>query len=176
MQIFGVGILELIFILIIAIVLLGPEGMLKTARGLAKTIRKIVRSPVWSMLMDTQREIREMPTRIIREAGLEEDINEIKKSADTFNREAVNARFDPETGNINPIAPNNRAASQPYQAPKPQPTKADQPENSPSAPENETKIDDTADTHRIVPPNFSQTESQTGEILNQQTGEEKDKP
>jgi sec-independent protein translocase protein TatB len=81
MQIFGVGIGEVIFILIIAIIVLGPQGMVKAAHTIGRTIRKIIRSPIWSMMMDTQRELRDIPTRLVREAGLEEDLEEIKKSS-----------------------------------------------------------------------------------------------
>lgn len=80
MEIFGVGILEVILILVIAIIVLGPEGMVKTARSAGVWIRKIIKSPIWSQLMDTQRELRQMPTRLVREAGLEEDIKELKKT------------------------------------------------------------------------------------------------
>jgi len=80
MEIFGVGILELILILVIAIIVLGPDGMVKTARSLGVWLRKVIKSPIWAQLMDTQRELREMPTRLVREAGLEEDIKELKRT------------------------------------------------------------------------------------------------
>ncbi len=81
MKILNIGIPELIFILIIALIVLGPDGIVKTARTLGKTIRKIIRSPIWSMMLDTQRELREMPTKLVREAGLEEDLAELRKTS-----------------------------------------------------------------------------------------------
>jgi Sec-independent protein translocase protein TatA len=81
MEIFGVGIPELILILAIAIVVLGPDGMVKTARSLGVFLRKVIKSPIWAQLMDTQRELRDMPTRLVREAGLEEDLKELKKTS-----------------------------------------------------------------------------------------------
>jgi len=81
MQLFGVGILEVIFILAIAIIVLGPQGMVKAAHSVGRAIRKILRSPIWSMMLDTQRELRDIPTRLVREAGLEEDLEEIRKSS-----------------------------------------------------------------------------------------------
>ena len=80
MNLFGLGIPEIILILVIAVIVLGPEGMVKTARSLGRGIRKLIRSPFWSTMVETQREIREMPTRIVREAGLEEDMKEIKRA------------------------------------------------------------------------------------------------
>lgn len=81
MKILNIGIPELIFILVIALIVLGPNGIVKTARTLGKTIRKVIRSPIWSMMLDTQRELREMPTKLVREAGLEEDLAELRKTS-----------------------------------------------------------------------------------------------
>ncbi|MHB0987973.1 MAG: hypothetical protein ACYC3P_04810 [Bellilinea sp.] len=72
--------LEVVLILVIAVIVLGPEGMVKSAQSIGKFMRKVIKSPIWAQLMDTQREIREMPTRLVREAGLEEDIKELKKT------------------------------------------------------------------------------------------------
>ena len=80
MEIFGVGILEVVLILVIAVIVLGPEGMVKSAQSIGKFMRKVIKSPIWAQLMDTQRELRDMPTRLVREAGLEEDIKELKKT------------------------------------------------------------------------------------------------
>jgi sec-independent protein translocase protein TatB len=81
MKFLNIGIPELIFILVIALIVLGPNGIVKTARTLGKTIRKIIRSPIWAMMLDTQRELREMPTKLVREAGLEEDLAELRKTS-----------------------------------------------------------------------------------------------
>ncbi len=81
MEIFGIGPLEFLLIIIIMLLVLGPEEMLKTARKVGTFIRQLVRSPMWGDVMDTSREIRNLPTRIIQETGLEEDISEIKKVA-----------------------------------------------------------------------------------------------
>ena len=71
MSFFGIGPMELIFILIIMILVLGPKNMVVTAQKLGLTLRKIVKSPLWATVMDTSREIREIPTRLIRDAGIE---------------------------------------------------------------------------------------------------------
>ncbi len=80
MDIFGVGILEIAFILIIGLIVLGPDGMVKFARSAGTTIRKIIKSPFWSSLMKTEKEIRKIPTQLIREAGIEEDLAEIRRT------------------------------------------------------------------------------------------------
>jgi sec-independent protein translocase protein TatB len=80
MQFLGIGPLEFLLILVIAVIVLGPQGMVKAAREAGKLIRKIVRSPIWHEVMDTSREIRDIPRKIVREAGIEEDLEELRRS------------------------------------------------------------------------------------------------
>ena len=80
MQFLGIGPLELLFIAVVAVIVLGPKGMVNGAREAGKTIRKIVRSPVWNDIVDTSREIREFPRKIVREAGIEQDLEDLRRS------------------------------------------------------------------------------------------------
>jgi len=80
MEIFGIGPLELLFIIIIAIIVLGPKGMVEAARETGKFIRKIIRSPIWRDVVDTSREIREFPRKIVQEAGIEKDLEDLRRS------------------------------------------------------------------------------------------------
>jgi Sec-independent protein translocase protein TatA len=79
MEIFNIGPLELVLILVIALIVLGPDDMIKTGRSIAKGIRKIIRSPIWKSLVDTSQEIKELPRKFIREAGLEESIEDLNR-------------------------------------------------------------------------------------------------
>jgi hypothetical protein len=80
MEFLGVGPLELFFILVIALIVLGPSDMVKAGRTLGRVMRKIVTSPNWRLLQETSREIRYLPNRLIREAGLEEIQKELPNS------------------------------------------------------------------------------------------------
>jgi len=80
MDILGIGPLELLFIAVIAVIVLGPRGMVKGAREAGKAIRKLVRSPIWRDVVDTSREIREFPRKIAREAGIEQDLEDLRRS------------------------------------------------------------------------------------------------
>lgn len=79
MEIFNIGILELLFILVLMLILLGPEGMAKTARGLARWVRRFTHSPLWNDMVKAQRDIQELPTKLVRDAGIEEFQQEIQK-------------------------------------------------------------------------------------------------
>jgi Sec-independent protein translocase protein TatA len=70
MELFGVGPLELLFIFIIALVVLGPRDMVKAGRSLGRLLRKTILSPTWLKL---QREVRNLPYQMMREAGLDEE-------------------------------------------------------------------------------------------------------
>ncbi len=87
MELFNVGPLELVVIFIIALLLLGPERMTTTTRSLGKWIYRMVRSPYWTSIMDTSRELRDLPTKIVREAGLEESLKEINELNREIHRE-----------------------------------------------------------------------------------------
>jgi Sec-independent protein translocase protein TatA len=80
MEFLGVGPMELFFILVIALIVLGPSDMVKAGRTLGRVMRKIVTSPNWRLLQETSREIRYLPNRLMREAGLEELQKELPNS------------------------------------------------------------------------------------------------
>lgn len=77
MEILNIGIIELVFILLLMLVLLGPEGMIHAARSIAVFVRKFLKSPIWSELMRVNQDFQEMPTRLMREAGIDEIKKEI---------------------------------------------------------------------------------------------------
>lgn len=80
MEFLGIGPLELLFIIVIAVIVLGPEGMVKAAREVGQFIRKVVKSPLWRDVMDTSQEIRDLPQKIAREAGIEEDLDDLRRT------------------------------------------------------------------------------------------------
>lgn len=78
MEILGIGAPELIFIIIIALIVLGPKDMQKTGRMIGKWLNQLVNSGSWKLFQNTSREIRKLPTTLMREANLEE-LNEAQK-------------------------------------------------------------------------------------------------
>jgi Sec-independent protein translocase protein TatA len=78
MNIFGIGPLEIIFVLIIGILVLGPEGMIEAGRKLGKFLRSIITSSWWQNIRKGITEIQYLPQRLMREAELDE-LNELRK-------------------------------------------------------------------------------------------------
>ena len=72
MDILGIGPLELLFIFLIALIVLGPKDMVKAGRTIGTYLRKIVTSPTWSTVQKASEEIKLFPNRLMREAGLDD--------------------------------------------------------------------------------------------------------
>lgn len=84
MDILGIGPTELIFIILIALIVLGPKDMQKTGRTIGRWLRDMTTSDGWRAFRDTSREIRNLPNRLMREANLEDiekDVGQIGKEA-----------------------------------------------------------------------------------------------
>jgi len=87
MNIFGIGPLEFILFLVIALLILGPERMVSTSRSIARFIRQVITSPNWRTVQNVQSEMRNLPNQLLREAGLE-DIDKVVPSMDEIAKEA----------------------------------------------------------------------------------------
>ena len=82
MEILGIGPSELIFIIIIALIVLGPKDMQKAGKTIGQYLSRLVKSDGWKAFQQTSREIRNLPTNLMREANLDlaETEKEIRKS------------------------------------------------------------------------------------------------
>lgn len=79
MEILGIGFPELVFILIVALIVMGPKDMEKTGKALGKWLSDFVTSPNWKAIKGVSKEIQNMPTRWMREANLEKEIEQMKR-------------------------------------------------------------------------------------------------
>jgi Sec-independent protein translocase protein TatA len=93
MEVFGIGPLEFLLILVIAVIVLGPNGMVSAAKEAGKLIRKIIRSPLWREVIDTSNEIRDLPRKIVRDAGIEKDLEDMRRSTHSAISDNNRAQF-----------------------------------------------------------------------------------
>ncbi len=77
MDILGIGMPELIFIVLIALIVLGPKDMQKAGKTIGTWMRKVVMSPEWRAVKDTSRKISTLPNQWMREAN--EDLQQFQK-------------------------------------------------------------------------------------------------
>jgi sec-independent protein translocase protein TatB len=78
MEILGIGPSELLFVVVIALIILGPKEMQKAGRTIGKWLRQMVTSDGWKFFHQTSREIQTLPNRLMREAALDE-LKEMEK-------------------------------------------------------------------------------------------------
>ena len=89
MEILGIGPSELVFILIIAIIILGPKDMQKAGRTIGRWLNQLIRSDSWKVFQRTSTELRNLPRNLMREANME--MAEMEKGL----RNAIDPRTDP---------------------------------------------------------------------------------
>lgn len=103
MEFLGIGPSELVFIVIIAIIILGPKDMQKAGRTVGRWLNRFIRSDGYKALQRASREIRNLPTTLMREANMEEFQslgNDIRQSIDPRPRPPV-----PSTPSVPPSNP-----------------------------------------------------------------------
>lgn len=115
MEILGIGPLELLFILLIALIILGPGDMVKAGRTLGRILRKIITSSEYKTIQKASRELRYLPNRLMREASIEDlnkDLQDINKIGGQISSEVKKVEMDlsswttpPEISGDNPDQP-----------------------------------------------------------------------
>ena len=94
MEIFGIGASELIFILLIALIVLGPRDMQKAGRTIGRWLNQLVRSDSWKVFQRTSAELRNLPRNLMREANME--VAEMEREV----RNAIDPRVNPTTHTV----------------------------------------------------------------------------
>ena len=108
MEIFGIGASELIFILIIALIVLGPKDMQKAGRTIGRWLNQLVHSDSWKVFQRTSAELRNLPRNLMRDANAEmaemdrEVRNAIDPRMDTITRTAATQKPNVEPPTVKP--------------------------------------------------------------------------
>ncbi len=82
MKLFNIGFPELLLILIMMLILLGPEEMQENARKFARLIRKIVKSDSWRTFWGIYKDVKNYPHQIMKDAELDEFNRKFNQQAD----------------------------------------------------------------------------------------------
>ena len=111
MEIFGIGASELVFVLIITLIVLGPKDMQKAGRTIGRWLNQLVRSDSWKVFQKTSTELRNLPRNLMRDANIE--VGEIERDL----RRAIDPRIDPKAGPASTQTPKvNPPADKPIEA------------------------------------------------------------
>lgn len=124
MEFLGIGAPELIFIIIIALIVLGPTDMQKAGKTIGTWLNNLVRSDGWRLFQRTSRELRNLPTNLMREANL--DLHEVE-------RDLRNRIEPPSTDGPRAATPSSPVDPAPPPKPSldPTPTSSNPPETNP---------------------------------------------
>ena len=128
MEIFGIGASELLFILIIAIIVLGPKDMQKAGRTIGRWLNQLVRSDGWKALQRASQEVRRIPTHLMREANLDvEELRDMDREVRrTIDPRPPSARRAPTSRNLPPVPQTDSSPEPPPVSPGDAPTDAKQ--------------------------------------------------
>lgn len=142
MEFLGIGLPELALILVIVLIVLGPNDMVNTAKRLARTVRTLTQSEFWRATREAWRMAQDIPNELLRETGLEEakkDLSKMNGELNKWNQEMNSAGRNPSANRILPPE-SEQAAQLPAQpeevAAQPQEAPADpaEPDDIPTTP------------------------------------------
>ena len=139
MEVLGIGPLEALFVLILALLVVGPKDLGKAARTFGRFLNRLYRSEAWSAISQASRNLRTLPNRLAREAAreeLDEARSELHQASQGVGRELDRFGRELRAGSRN-------TSELPAAAPKPG-NEAPGPELSPAEAEPESPADDPA--------------------------------
>ncbi|HAE86193.1 MAG TPA: hypothetical protein DCG78_06790 [Anaerolineaceae bacterium] len=87
MEILNIGPLELLLILVLAVLMFGPQDIVNFAHKAGRWIYNLRKSELWQEIVGTTKEIQEFPQKIMKDAELEETMKEIN----ALNRSMLNS-------------------------------------------------------------------------------------
>lgn len=136
MDILGVGLPELVFIFIIALLILGPKDMQKAGRTMGRWLNRLINSDAWKVFRQSSAELRNLPTNLMREANLEmkRTDDEIRKAM-SENRTTARHMVPVDQNMIDPSANEKKTEAQPA-APVPPVTPVKEANSAESEPRN----------------------------------------
>jgi len=119
MDLFGVGPLELLLVVLLALVLFGPKDIAHNARSAGRFLNRLYKSDGWRTMTQASSALRNLPHRLAREAELEQ-LDQVRRAGAEPDRPAAPAA-QPPAGGMTAWTPQG---SQPAPAPEP-PTASD---------------------------------------------------
>ena len=81
MDLFGIGPLEFVFVLLIIFLVIGPKDMADTGKKIGRTLGAVKKSDFWRSVTNITREMRDLPATLMHEAGLEDVQQELQQDA-----------------------------------------------------------------------------------------------
>jgi sec-independent protein translocase protein TatB len=109
MEIFGIGPLELLLIMLLALIILGPKDMQKIGKNLGQALNKLVKSDTWKTVRQASEKMKTLPNDLMREAELDELQKTFKNSLEETNRIAPPSSENKSPEKITPASSENKS-------------------------------------------------------------------
>lgn len=84
MDLLGVGPLELVFVLLIVFLVIGPNDLAATGKKIGRFLSAVRKSEFWRGVNQISKEVRTLPNTLMREAELEDLQKDLDKDAKTI--------------------------------------------------------------------------------------------
>ena len=106
MEFLGVGPTEFILIVVIALIVLGPKDLAKAGSTIGRWLNNLVKSDTWKVMQSTTKQLRNLPTQLMREDNLKNFLTpeDLQKQAAERKRDIASA--PPRAISSNPPPPN----------------------------------------------------------------------
>jgi len=85
MEILNIGALELLFIILLAFIILGPKKAVEIAGQVGRWVRNLIKSPFWRDIVSTSKDIRDIPRKMMDDAEIQKTIDEIERTTREVN-------------------------------------------------------------------------------------------
>ena len=89
MNFLGIGPLELVLFVLIALVVLGPNDIVKVSKNLGNWIKKVRKSDTWGNVIKMTDEVKKIPQNLIEESGIEDIKKDLTIAGSEIKREFV---------------------------------------------------------------------------------------
>ncbi len=83
MELFGIGPLEILLVVLLALALFGPKDIVRNARSAGRTLSRLYKSEGWRTMQQASSALRNLPNRLAREAEMEELASVRRQLAET---------------------------------------------------------------------------------------------
>lgn len=103
MELFGVGPLEILLVVLLALVLFGPKDLARNARSAGRFLNRLYKSEGWRSMVQASTALRNLPNRLAREAELDE--------LDQVRRELAEPNRPPPASPASPVPPGQGMAA-----------------------------------------------------------------
>lgn len=97
MSFLGIGPIELVFLVILLVLIFGPEDLVSAGKKLGRFLNQVKRSDFWSALSDLRKRAKTAGEEIIKETGIDEVQEDLELMPDLndFRRELDQLGFKP---------------------------------------------------------------------------------